>query len=395
MITVIADDLTGACEIAGVAFEAGLSSAVRLPSYRQQSSDSHAMLATGSEPTPVEVQVIDTETRLAKPAEAAQAIEQLGGKLVLGDTRHVFKKTDSVLRGQIRAELEALTSALGTGRVLLVPGNHKLGRHVVDGVYWVQGRRLSETVFAIDPHHPAKSSDVREILRGDGRLSVYSAKHDAPLPEAGLIVGDASTAEDLARWAQRAHADGILAGGSSSFFEAWLRVLQPRRSPPPAAPEIPGPTLLISGTTVEPQRALARSSSDRCLIDVQNLKAVSTYSAQALQQLRTSGRAVAYVEGGILPDPSASDQICATFAELGFNAVRNAAARHLVIEGGATAAAVARRLSWSELRVLRVWAPGVVSLAPTRAPNQVLTVKPGSYPWPETLAAVLFGSSSR
>jgi uncharacterized protein YgbK (DUF1537 family) len=56
--------------------------------------------------------------------------------------------------------------------------------------------------------------------------------------------------------------------------------------------------------------------------------------------------------------------------------------RHLLIAGGATAAAVLRGLGWSRLKVVRVWGPGVVTLQPLAAPGFAVTLKPGSYPWP-------------
>jgi uncharacterized protein YgbK (DUF1537 family) len=57
----------------------------------------------------------------------------------------------------------------------------------------------------------------------------------------------------------------------------------------------------------------------------------------------------------------------------------------LLVDGGATAAAVTRSLAWHQLATAEVWAPGVVSLQPLSAPDVMLTLKPGSYHWPAPL----------
>jgi uncharacterized protein YgbK (DUF1537 family) len=52
-------------------------------------------------------------------------------------------------------------------------------------------------------------------------------------------------------------------------------------------------------------------------------------------------------------------------------------------EGGATAAELVRRMGWARLEVLRELAPGVATLAVEGEINFLLTIKPGTYAWPE------------
>ncbi len=56
---------------------------------------------------------------------------------------------------------------------------------------------------------------------------------------------------------------------------------------------------------------------------------------------------------------------------------------HLLVEGGATAAALIRRFGWHRLHVLKELAPGVVSVQVAGRGNLILTMKPGSYAWPQ------------
>jgi D-threonate/D-erythronate kinase len=62
-----------------------------------------------------------------------------------------------------------------------------------------------------------------------------------------------------------------------------------------------------------------------------------------------------------------------------------AAVDYLYVEGGSTASTLIRRLGWTRLRVDRELAPGVVSLEVQGEHRRLLTVKPGSYRWPDAV----------
>ena len=57
----------------------------------------------------------------------------------------------------------------------------------------------------------------------------------------------------------------------------------------------------------------------------------------------------------------------------------------LFIEGGATARAILDGMGWETLNVLGEYGPGVVRLSVQGSEGQVVTLKPGSYPWPKGL----------
>ena len=52
-------------------------------------------------------------------------------------------------------------------------------------------------------------------------------------------------------------------------------------------------------------------------------------------------------------------------------------------EGGATAAELVRRMNWPRLEVRYEWATGVATLAVADENTRWLTIKPGSYSWPD------------
>ena len=57
----------------------------------------------------------------------------------------------------------------------------------------------------------------------------------------------------------------------------------------------------------------------------------------------------------------------------------------LFVEGGATAAALVRRLGWMRFRVCKEWATGVVSMNVVGKARPTVTIKPGSYAWSDEI----------
>lgn len=363
-LIVLADDLTGAAEVAAIAYEAGLLSVV--------------LTRTPRAPIDADVLVLDTDTRLASPARAARRVRDCVTRLRRLPHAGFFKKTDSVLRGPVLAELSAAAAALGLRRSLLVAGNPTLGRTVHEGRCFIAGRPLEQTVFARDPHHPAASSSVLDLLRAGPDARVVCRAPGGPWPAARVIVGEHRSATDTARWA-RALDRHTLPAGAADFFRAWLRARGLRRLMiTPSAPAAM-PALLLHGTTTAP--ATARP------MRFNGLRAPSV--VRVTTALRQRGAVAVAATPLTLNDPRAPAAISRGFAGLA-RTLRDAGAfRHLLIAGGATAACVLRALAWHRLEVVRVWGPGVVSLCPAAAPGFTVTLKPGSYPWPDSIRRAL------
>jgi uncharacterized protein YgbK (DUF1537 family) len=153
VLTVVADDLTGACD-AGTLF-------------------------AGKAPVPVRVwpcvggdeavTVIDTETRRLGPEPAAARVR---AAVARAPATRFFKKIDSTLRGRIGPEVEALLAATGTASALVCPAFPAQGRTVVERVLAVDGVPVAETPVAGDPDFPVPSprsrrgvADVVDLLR--------------------------------------------------------------------------------------------------------------------------------------------------------------------------------------------------------------------------------------
>lgn len=356
----LADDLTGAAEVAAAAYQAGWSALVltRLPPRLPQA----------------DVLVLDLNTRLARPAAAARIIAARLARFDTAATDQMFLKFDSVLRGPVLAQLAAAVRTLGRRRALLVPANPSLGRILHQGDYSIAGRPLHETAMASDPIHPRTSSNIFELLGTSRRVRLLLATLEtAPLPTAGVLVGEASTAADIEHWARTLPAD-TLPAGAADFFRAWLGRQDCRRAQP-LLPDLPTPALLLHGTTATTPPADTRRLEPDTSCEITTL-------TDRLLRRRAAVLAPPVVR---LTAPDTPRALGAGFARAVVSLRRQDAFRHLLVSGGATAAAVLPALGWSELAVAHVWAPGVVTLRPREDPELMLTLKPGSYPWPDNL----------
>ena len=328
MIAVIADDLTGAAELGGIGLRHGLVTEVRrvVP----------AAFDGG-------LLVIATDTRSGSPEAAVAGMREITTAVLGLGPQWVYKKTDSVLRGHVVAELRVQMEVLGMSRALLIPGNPVLGRTIVDGHYFLNGVPVNETSFATDPDFPVRSSDVRDML-GDG--SVVVRKLGEELPASGIVVGEVASVDDLREWGGVVRS-GTLLAGASGFFDA---LIQRRRAP----------VLYVSGTTFDANRRRVGS-----VIYVQG--EVGEEWVDEARRLLSGGKLV--IAG-----------FKEALAEAVYKILEGVEIGELVIEGGATANAVLERLGIDRLVPERELAPGVVRM---RAAGFYVTVKPGSYPWPD------------
>jgi uncharacterized protein YgbK (DUF1537 family) len=164
---------------------------------------------------------LDTDSRSCRANEAARCAAAAARKLRKAGAVWIYKKVDSVLRGNVVAEVSAIGQALGFRSALLVPANPRFGRVIRDGRYFVKNKPIHQTDFARDPEYPRKSPNVLKMLgvTKAGEVSVMRlAKYG---PSSGIVLGEVSTSADVEEWASRRSEDMLLAGGAE-FFEAVL-----------------------------------------------------------------------------------------------------------------------------------------------------------------------------
>lgn len=372
-LIVLADDLTGAAEIAAIAHNAGLRAIVftTLPSC----------------PLDVDVLIFDTNTRLLPPTQAARRVRTFVDLLKKIPHSGLFKKTDSVLRGPVLAELEACASALGRRRTLLVPSNPSLGRIIRDGHYYISDKPLDKTTFARDPHHPRLTSDVIALLDAKKESTIKCVPPTNLLPRTGVSVGEADSPADVLFWVGQVDAHTLPAGGAD-FFRVWLHSRRPYRQPSQVYRLPEGGVLHINGTIAAPD-PISPFTVKPIGVSARRPPTVKTLAARAHTVLLEHGVVVVTTQGPVVHDTLVSIALTKVFALLAKQLHATGAFQHLLIAGGATAAAVLQELNWTQFEVVHVWGAGVVTLQPTAAPGFAITMKPGSYQWPASLCEQL------
>lgn len=189
-LLVIADDFTGALDT-GVQFsKAGVATWV-VPDAR---------LDYSTAPSDCEVVVVNTNSRHQNGNEAAAIVHRIARTAAARGMAHLYKKTDSTLRGNIGAELGALMDAFGGQPVMFLPAYPKAGRTTVAGRQYVHGVPLGRTVAADDPLDPMRTGDIAAILHEQTAAAVVLAAPDedqALHEQHAIYIFDGKTDADL------------------------------------------------------------------------------------------------------------------------------------------------------------------------------------------------------
>jgi D-threonate/D-erythronate kinase len=234
IVTVLADDLTGACDTGCLFAGRGAVGVIAEPAL----PDSDASLVA-----------VDTESRDLEPAEAGRHLrataERLGSRLGGG---RAFKKIDSTMRGSVGAELDGLLESGSWEGALICPAFPAQGRVVRDGLLRVDGALAHESPIGRDRHYPGPTSDVAAMLepaikRPVMRLFLPAVRAGADtvlehLAQAGgdVIAADAESDTDLDILASAAaRCPRLLLAGSAGLGRAFAEALDypaPRASLP-------------------------------------------------------------------------------------------------------------------------------------------------------------------
>ena len=421
---IIADDITGAAEMAGIAHRLGFSAHLQLCS---PTSNTHHLTPTTHPLLPPPstgrgrgwVSILATDTRGINEEEAVAETKRITTNLSIaspsrGRLEGAFKKTDSALRGHVVAELAALMESMGYRRAVYMPANPSKDRIIKDGVYLIKGVPIHETAFSYDPEFPAKTSVLRE------RFPDAENHH--------IIMPDAESLDDICHIVETYNDGHTLFAGAADLFEAWLK-----KRPTPTLPKgggkdggvggmewrnslpsspslwegwggvIGGGFLLLCGSTQSkpldlgiPEYPMPRAVYDGQAPVSSWIEEIKEGPAGAILSFgtnthRTGKDAAVYLRNAM--------------AEAATAFINTHHPQEIVIEGGATAFCLLNRLGWHHFRITNEIAPGVVRMQLTslnpqpstinrqpstvnrqpstlnRQPSTFITLKPGSYPW--------------
>jgi uncharacterized protein YgbK (DUF1537 family) len=344
-LAVVADDLTGACDVGGELAEAGHDVRVL--------ADATAPWHAGPGLT-----VANTQSRALPPAEAATRVRSA----VARDRADVLlKKIDTALRGHLGAELAAALEASGVPAAFVVAAIPGAGRVTRGGCQWFDGRLLAETEFAHDPEGPAAgTSSIPAVLATE--CAWPSAVIDVATVRAGRLGTEAGSLLDAESDGDvEAAVDAILAlpaphclAGSVALARALARqidVAGPGRPSIGAASTLPRPTLFVSGSL---------HSRARAQLDALVTAGLGDRIAASGDVAAAAARTRALLDGGrnvvIAPDPAAATPPAGALrdmedrlAALTHAVVTTGRVASLVLIGGETSYAILHAIGASEL----------------------------------------------
>ena len=381
MIGVIADDLTGAAELGAVGLRHGLSAEIVVQGRPSGGAD---------------LVCVDTDSRSCSAGEAARRAAAAAKLLREAGARWVYKKVDSVLRGQVTAEVESVMKQLRFKRTLLLPANPSLGRKIRNGRYFVRGRLIHKTEFAHDPEHPRASSRVLEMLQPSVTTPIRVSGWQETLPETGIVVGEAATAADLRQWVALRDSRTLSAGGAE-YFGMLLASEKRKAGPLPSGLAANGRSpreLFVCGTTSQSSRKFVKEAGERGT-PVFSLPlelawspdftpgAAEVISQRVAAAFATAARVILNVGLPPVRTVAVARRLSDHLVQIAGLVLRQVEVGRVYAEGGATAAELVRQMGWARLSTVAEPAPGVAILAIEGNPAQLLAVKPGTYAWPE------------
>lgn len=398
----IADDFTGATDLAGNLAQAGHRTAVAV------GTDAIAEAAAGADAV-----VVALKTRTAPPGQAvAAALDAHRQLAAAGCTRYWFKYCstfDSTPQGNIGPVTDALLAATGSPYTIACPAYPANGRTVYQGHLFVGDRLLSESGMRDHPLTPMTDPDLVRLLAAQSRHRVgllplqalHSGRDGArerlaaeTAAGARIVVTDTVDEADFTQLERLTRHLPLLTGGSGLALAL----------PPPAGTDgrtaaridvAEGPCAVLAGSVS--LATLAQTAHARSRIPAHKLPLDELLS----DPLGTAARAAAFARRHTAAGPvllhSADDRAEVAEAQRRFGtdaaakAVEDGLARcaallldggvrRLVVAGGETSGAVVAALGLRSLRIGPAVAPGVPWTAARHRGHTVnLLLKSGNF----------------
>ncbi|HRZ97460.1 MAG TPA: four-carbon acid sugar kinase family protein [Paludibacter sp.] len=380
-VLIIADDITGAAEIAGVCLRYGLKVSFGIDAIPADDTD---------------VKIIATDSRSAIEGDAFQIYQIIANEIFKDSKPFVFKKCDSALRGFILTELSALTDASGLHTVILQPSNPLSGRSIKNGEYFIGDNKIENTGFSFDPDFPTSESSVKNILlsrstRQNTLKKIHFGKINK-ISEPGVYIPDCSSIEDLIKSIELADNETLMCG-SAAFFEQIL-IHKGYKANSIANNQINLPTefLLISGSTHPESRIFVekmknnnfpvRTFPESLLQEKTDEKDIEEWVNELSEIWNKNNTLILTPSVSNITFPDSSTILSERMALVVQKLLDNCKIREILLSGGATSYTLLKELNWKTLKPVQELAPGVVRMK-VQHTETYLTLKPGSYPWPE------------
>jgi uncharacterized protein YgbK (DUF1537 family) len=393
-IAIIADDLTGASD-SGVQFaRKGLETQV-IFDLEHFYTDIREMDAV----------VLDTDSRSVSQEVAYEKVTEAAIQVKQSGFKHVYKKMDSTLRGNLGTEIDAVMDKIQVDFAVVAPAFPKIGRTTLNGVHFLNGVSIDQTEISRDPKCPVKESNLVKLFTSQskrkvdlipletlrsGNKQVLSQIKSLLQEHIEIIVFDAVTEEDLQQIAEMMASSDyrVLWAGSAGLADYLPKALSfsVNSSKVLAIPVTNKPVLLVAGSiskvtrgqvstfnmnpqvaAVELNTVQAIASDEGSLQEIKRcrkelLTAISVGSdvslcASSSPEHVKSSKAAGAARGF---DPTeVSNRIADILGEIASGIIQEAELQGVILTGGDTAKAVCRHLGVSGIQLIKEIEPGI------------------------------------
>jgi uncharacterized protein YgbK (DUF1537 family) len=385
-VVIVADDLTGALDVAGPFANRGHVTWVAVD-HRQVDATQFAG---------VEVLSINATSRHLPSALAAALVCETVERSCAPRVEVLIKKIDSTLRGNVAAETLAAMQGSGRRNAIVIPAFPAQGRTVLDGMVHVKGVPLPHTSFARDALSPPPLDPLDQVFRTSAPdAGVRNVPPDGPFVLAGpadpprIYVVDSATDADL-RTTVFALADQLqqcVLVGSAGIAGAVAQVCM-RDQPHPALPAVNGDLAIVVGSRAE-QSALQvetlAQQPDVTLFTAPNGELTD-------ERIFFDRRPVAVLRAVAARDGPVADasHVARALAQTALRLLESRRIDALLATGGDTAIAILNAMAVPALQVMGDLLPGIpyARLEVQGRPLWLIT-KAGGFGTPDTLREVV------
>ncbi|MEL7167327.1 MAG: 3-oxo-tetronate kinase [Pseudomonadota bacterium] len=400
LLGVIADDFTGATDIANTLAKEGMRvvQTIGVPDSGALPEANAVVIALKSRTAPVQ-DAVDW---------SLGALEWLLGQ---GAQQIVFKYCstfDSTPQGNIGPVADALQTRLGEKRTVICPAFPENGRIVKVGHLYVNGTPLHESPMRDHPLTPMWDSSLKALMGAQSQGTVGEVGLDVVRQgpaaisaamaaiEDNYIAVDATTDDDLRTIGGALANSRLLSGGSgiaTGLPQNYLDQGQLTSFSKPGLPAVVGRSLILSGSaSVATQSQVAYAKARMPAIEV-NLDRVAeqsgyideicdwvlgrdasdpvlVYGTSSGEVLRRNQEKYGVAKSGEMLENTLS-QVASTLASEGFT--------RIVVAGGETSGAVVSALGIKTLQIRDEIAPGVPWCEVPGTPARAIALKSGNF----------------
>lgn len=376
-IAALADDVTGATDLAGSWRGRGLRTVVVLG----EPGEGDELVTAGADAV-----VFAMKIRSVPAREAAEVARRVGTVIAALGGVQVYDKYcstfDSTPEGNIGPIADALADTVGARRAVVVPSMPANGRTVYQGHLFVHDQLLSESPMRNHPLNPMRDSSVVRLLQAQtsrtvsliplaivrqGARALRAALDDAQAAGAFYLVIDAIEESDLEIINAATADDALVTGGSGLALGASRSSSRPR-----PLPSVQGHRLILAGsasTATRGQVAVGEAEFPTRALDLARLGEDPQELAEELigwsrdrwaedPQRPVMIHSAAGTLGESLPRKEQSEAVETLMAHLARRAY-DSGARQFLIAGGETSGSVINGLGIRYLELGDEVAPGV------------------------------------